>query len=86
MRVARATMHPVHLADVARDAARRSSNAAAKPFWAALGYRQIDIRPDRAKARPTLVMEKLLSPGIGSGCQAIVSVQSGHLATDLIRR
>lgn len=35
-------------------------NAPAQPFWSALGYHQIDLRPDRAKARPTLVMEKLL--------------------------
>ncbi|GAB1643405.1 GNAT family N-acetyltransferase [Krasilnikovia sp. MM14-A1259] len=38
------------------------ANAEALPFWEALGYRQIDLRPDRAKARPTRVMEKLLLP------------------------
>ncbi|GAB1694419.1 GNAT family N-acetyltransferase [Krasilnikovia sp. M28-CT-15] len=36
------------------------ANAEATPFWEALGYRQIDLRPDRAKGRPTRVMEKLL--------------------------
>ncbi|MEV6601062.1 GNAT family N-acetyltransferase [Actinoplanes sp. NPDC051346] len=35
-------------------------NTEAQPFWAKLGYRQIDLRPDRAKGRPTLVLEKTL--------------------------
>jgi ribosomal protein S18 acetylase RimI-like enzyme len=34
------------------------ANTAAQPFWHALGYRRIDLRPDRAKGRPTIVMEK----------------------------
>lgn len=38
------------------------ANTAAQPFWAALGYRQIDLRPDRAKGRPTLVLEKTTAP------------------------
>lgn len=36
------------------------ANAAADPFWAALGYQQVDLRPDRAKGRPTRVLEKVL--------------------------
>ncbi|MFI7600630.1 GNAT family N-acetyltransferase [Actinoplanes sp. NPDC049681] len=35
-------------------------NTEAQQFWARLGYREIDLRPDRAKGRPTFVMEKLL--------------------------
>jgi ribosomal protein S18 acetylase RimI-like enzyme len=37
-----------------------AANTEAQPFWRALGYQQIDLRPDRAKGRPTLVMEKQL--------------------------
>ncbi|GAA2660287.1 GNAT family N-acetyltransferase [Paractinoplanes durhamensis] len=36
------------------------ANTDAQPFWAALGYRRIDLRPDRAKGRPTLIMENAL--------------------------
>ncbi|BFU43138.1 GNAT family N-acetyltransferase [Krasilnikovia sp. MM14-A1004] len=35
-------------------------NPEAQQFWEALGYRRIDLRPDRAKGRPTRVMEKRL--------------------------
>ncbi|MBM2623450.1 GNAT family N-acetyltransferase [Actinoplanes sp. LDG1-06] len=35
-----------------------TSNEPALLFWQALGYRQIDLRPDLAKGRPTRVMEK----------------------------
>ena len=43
------------------------ANEAAKPFWHALGYRRIDLRLDRAKGRPTIVMEKTLrGPTLGS--------------------
>jgi ribosomal protein S18 acetylase RimI-like enzyme len=34
------------------------TNDPAYAFWLALGYRQIDLRPDLAKGRPTRVMEK----------------------------
>lgn len=34
------------------------NNVEARRFWTALGYREIDRRPDRAKGRPTLVMHK----------------------------
>lgn len=36
------------------------ANEPAGRFWRALGYREIDRRPDRAKGRPTIVMEKRL--------------------------
>ncbi|MEV7025188.1 GNAT family N-acetyltransferase [Kitasatospora sp. NPDC093558] len=36
-------------------------NVEAERFWTALGYRRIDMRPDAAKGRPTLVMHKDLS-------------------------
>jgi ribosomal protein S18 acetylase RimI-like enzyme len=34
------------------------NNIEAQRFWTALGYREIDRRPDLAKGRPTLVMHK----------------------------
>ncbi|MEV6344011.1 GNAT family N-acetyltransferase [Actinoplanes sp. NPDC051851] len=41
-----------------------TNNLKAQQFWTALGYRRVDLRPDRAKARPTLVLAKqLLPPG-----------------------
>ena len=36
------------------------ANAGAQPFWEALGYREIDLRADRAKGRLTRVLEKPL--------------------------
>lgn len=38
------------------------NNIEAQRFWTALGYRQIDLRPDLDKGRPTLVMHKDLHP------------------------
>lgn len=38
------------------------NNVEAQQFWATLGYREIDRRPDLAKHRPTLVMHKDLCP------------------------
>ncbi|GAB2598685.1 hypothetical protein Aab01nite_74800 [Paractinoplanes abujensis] len=35
-------------------------NEPALAFWRALGYEQIDLRPDLAKGRPTRIMEKPL--------------------------
>ncbi|KUL23591.1 GNAT family N-acetyltransferase [Actinoplanes awajinensis] len=37
-----------------------TNNPEAQSFWTALGYQQIDLRPDLAKGRPTLVLEKPL--------------------------
>ncbi|MBL7256852.1 GNAT family N-acetyltransferase [Paractinoplanes lichenicola] len=34
------------------------NNEPAYAFWQAVGYRQIDLRPDLTKSRPTRVMEK----------------------------
>ncbi|WNM35868.1 GNAT family N-acetyltransferase [Streptomyces sp. Li-HN-5-11] len=34
------------------------NNIEAQHFWTAMGYEQIDLRPDVAKGRPTLVMHK----------------------------
>ena len=36
------------------------ANEAARSFWERLGYRAIDVRPDRDKGRPTAVLEKPL--------------------------
>ncbi|SEG76316.1 Ribosomal protein S18 acetylase RimI [Thermomonospora echinospora] len=38
------------------------NNTEARRFWTALGYHEIDRRPDLAKGRPTLVMHKDLVP------------------------
>jgi ribosomal protein S18 acetylase RimI-like enzyme len=37
-----------------------ANNLAAQRFWARLGYLQIDLRPDLAKGRATMVLEHLL--------------------------
>ncbi|MET8311613.1 GNAT family N-acetyltransferase [Micromonospora sp. NPDC005173] len=37
-----------------------TNNVEAQHFWTALGYRRIDLRPDLAKGRATLVLEKPL--------------------------
>jgi len=39
------------------------ANESALPFWHALGYRRVDLRPDRAKGRPAFVVEKALVLG-----------------------
>jgi RimJ/RimL family protein N-acetyltransferase len=36
------------------------ANEAARSFWERLGYRAIDVRPDRDMGRPTAVLEKPL--------------------------
>jgi hypothetical protein len=42
------------------------ANEPAKPFWRALGFRRIDLRPDRAKGRPAIVLENALErPRLG---------------------
>jgi hypothetical protein len=34
------------------------ANEPAEPSWQALGYRRINLRPDRARGRPPVVLEK----------------------------